>query len=141
MPDQAQPTVVKGQDPLDRLDSFVNLTYLMDQGRAYRNVGQLHCPKCGDARRMDVTVLLKRSGSSLDAPMLVTMTCSAVRHFVHGSGLCRPRREELGCASVDLWRPHDASHSCGRRLLLGPSAEITVGRRKFRGCRYVPCSS
>ena len=62
-------------DELDQITQFVSLTYLKDQGSKYRNVGSLHCPKCGDLRRMDMTVYLKLNGSSVDPPMLVTMTC------------------------------------------------------------------
>src|SRR5713226_9016648 len=56
-------------------DEFVAATYLKDQGHAYRNIGKLHCPTCGDYRRMDMAVRLKPYGSSADPPMLVLLTC------------------------------------------------------------------
>lgn len=66
---------VEERDWLDQLDKFVKLLYLKDQDHSYRNVGELHCPTCGDARRMDVAVCYKPSGSSVDTPNLFVMTC------------------------------------------------------------------
>ena len=60
---------------LDELAEFTDKTRLHVEGQAPRNVGTLHCPKCGDTRRMDGIVFLKRDLYSCEPPMLVGLMC------------------------------------------------------------------
>lgn len=68
-------TPVEERDWLDRLDKFVELLQILKPGYSYRNVGELHCPTCGDTRRMDVSVKHKGSDYNVQPPTLVVMTC------------------------------------------------------------------
>jgi hypothetical protein len=60
---------------LSTFEGFASAAQLLDQPKFYRNIGTLHCPKCGDSRRMDIGVLLKRSGSSAAPPLLAILQC------------------------------------------------------------------
>ena len=60
---------------LSTLEGFVGATHLFDQGKYYRNIGTLHCPTCGDSRRMHAAVGLKLDGSSTKPPVLVLLSC------------------------------------------------------------------
>jgi hypothetical protein len=69
MPDE------KDLPDLTTLDGFNSATQLKDQDNTYRNVGKLHCPTCGDSRRVHAAVLLKRDGTSNRPPVLMILMC------------------------------------------------------------------
>ncbi len=60
---------------LDELGEFSRVVRLRDQGDTLRNAGTLHCPTCGDTRRMHMVIFLKVDGASDDAPILAMLTC------------------------------------------------------------------
>jgi hypothetical protein len=62
-------------EELDELEVFNKSIYLKDPGNVYVAQPLLHCPTCGDVRRMRVLVRFKTSGSSAPPPLLATMTC------------------------------------------------------------------
>ncbi len=68
-------TPIEERELLDQLDKFVGLLRLNKEGYTYRNLGELHCPTCGDIRRMDVSVKYKPNEYKIEPPVLVVMTC------------------------------------------------------------------
>jgi hypothetical protein len=56
------------------LEDFVSAVGPPDQGQAVRNAGVLHCPTCGDLRRMHLWARLKTS-TWAEPPALATLTC------------------------------------------------------------------
>lgn len=60
---------------LDELQVFAGVVQYKDPGEYLRNAGTLHCPKCGDSRRMHMAVLLKPDRTALDPPILAMLTC------------------------------------------------------------------
>jgi hypothetical protein len=60
---------------LDELQEFVSFTQLKDPSTLYRNAGTLHCPKCGDSRRMHMAILLKPEAHSATPPILAALSC------------------------------------------------------------------
>jgi hypothetical protein len=60
---------------LDDLQEFTTFTNVKDAGKVYLNAGTLHCPKCGDSRRVHMTVFLKPNPGASDPPMLTMLKC------------------------------------------------------------------
>ena len=90
-----------------------------------------------------MNVFLKRSGSSVDAWMLVTMTCVQCDTLFTGVIYGTARWNELSCAAVDLWRSYYAPYPHRRCVLPRSSADWpwSVGANSaavtmFRGALY-----
>lgn len=60
---------------LDQIKDFKSAVYMLGPGAGRRNAGTLHCPKCGDSRRMDIYVSYKPSPGGADPPLLSKLTC------------------------------------------------------------------
>jgi hypothetical protein len=60
---------------LDELEVFDGSIHLKDPNDRYVADPLLHCPTCGDVRRMRVWVRYKTSRTSSETPLLATMTC------------------------------------------------------------------
>jgi hypothetical protein len=63
---------------LDELNEFVNaLGTRVGGGRRYPRVGMLHCPRCGDVRRMDMVLWYRGGQYEIESvpPILATLHC------------------------------------------------------------------
>lgn len=60
---------------LDELATFAKVIEYKDENTIYQNAGMLHCPVCGDDRRVHLTVLRKRDRSLKNLPILSTLQC------------------------------------------------------------------
>jgi len=61
---------------LDDLEKFADVIHYRDPnpGTKYLRVGELHCPRCGGVRRMDMSLKFK-TPYKLDPPMLAELHC------------------------------------------------------------------
>jgi hypothetical protein len=60
---------------LDELKIFLGAVSYKDPGVFYPRVGMLHCPKCGDSRRMDMILKFRQEAMSHTPPILTTLHC------------------------------------------------------------------
>ena len=60
---------------LDELGVFRRALYYKDSGFKFERVGQLHCPKCGDVRRMDAILRYNFDREMDTGPALATLHC------------------------------------------------------------------
>jgi len=60
---------------LDELQEFLRVLAFLEQGKKYLRTGMLHCPKCGDSRRMDMDLKHRPNNLSKDPPILAVLSC------------------------------------------------------------------
>jgi hypothetical protein len=60
---------------LDDLEEFVRVVRYQDNQAVLQNAGSLHCPTCGDSRRVHMYIFLKLNNASADPPLLATLKC------------------------------------------------------------------
>ena len=60
---------------LDELAEFIRIVQYKDQGASIRNAGTLHCPVCGDSRRIHLLICLKRDNAAAAPPILAVLVC------------------------------------------------------------------
>jgi hypothetical protein len=60
---------------LDEVAEFLKAVGYKDAGYAFARVGMLHCPKCGDSRRMDMAFKYRQGITSHEPPILTTFHC------------------------------------------------------------------
>jgi hypothetical protein len=60
---------------LDELQEFSRALGFFNQGTTYARVGMLHCPRCGDARRMDMDLRHRPDPMSKEPPILARLRC------------------------------------------------------------------
>jgi hypothetical protein len=69
------PAAVPRTGELDDLREFDDAVRLKDPGERFQPNQMIRCPKCGDLRRVKVLVRYKPSRTSLDPPVLCSMSC------------------------------------------------------------------
>lgn len=60
---------------LDELKQFLSVVTYKDSGVTVENAGTLHCPQCGDYRRVHMYIFLKLSNSDAKPPLLAILKC------------------------------------------------------------------
>jgi hypothetical protein len=67
--------IVPSMGDLDELATFRKAIGYQDANTIQKNAGTLHCPVCGDSRRMHLTILRKVDASGDHLPILAIFSC------------------------------------------------------------------
>jgi hypothetical protein len=95
---------------LDELEEFLRALSILSEDHTYPRVGMLHCPKCGDLRRMDMWLRYRHPNNYSKAPPILAtlhcVQCDTVFTAVLYQGPSGPALAVLPSTDGGLTTPH-----------------------------------